>query len=158
MAGREQQVEQAIRAQGISVSGLRVTDGGQVISIWGSVGTDDEKRRVEQAVESTVGVKVANHLTAQRTTQQAGGSVDLSPGLSSSGAPAAAARSGAGGATPDAGASGQEYVVKSGDTLSKIAKKFYGDASAWKRIYDVNREQIKDPDKIQVGWKLYIPK
>ncbi|HKG92364.1 MAG TPA: LysM peptidoglycan-binding domain-containing protein [Gemmatimonadaceae bacterium] len=146
MAGREQQVEQAIRAQGINVSGLRVTDAGQVISIYGSVATDDEKRRAEQAIESTVGVKVANHLTAQRTSQAAGGDV-LTPSLS--GAGSAAADAGGGG--------GQQYVVKSGDTLSKIAKHFYGDAGAWKRIYDVNREQIKNPDMIQVGQKLYIP-
>jgi nucleoid-associated protein YgaU len=150
MAGREQQVEQVIRGQGVNVGGLRVKDGGQVISIWGTVATDDEKRRVEQAIESSVGVKVANHLTAQRTVTQSTGDV-LTPSLSG------ASRSGGGGATPDAGASGQEYVVKSGDTLSKIAKQFYGDAGAWKRIYDVNREQIKNPDLIQVGQKLYIP-
>src|SRR5215213_1773357 len=110
MAGREQQVEQAIRAQGINVSGLRVTDAGQVISIYGSVGTDDEKRGAEQAIESAVGVKVANHLTAQRTTQSAGGDV-LTPSLG-----------GASNTSADAGGGGQQYVVKSGDTLSKIAK------------------------------------
>jgi nucleoid-associated protein YgaU len=49
------------------------------------------------------------------------------------------------------------YVVEKGDSLSKIAKKFYGDANAWKRIYEANREQIKNPDLIQPGWKLRIP-
>ena len=155
MAGREQQVEQIIRGQGVNVGGLRVQDGGQVISIWGTVAPDDEKRRIEQAVESSVGVKVANHLTAQRTVTQSTGDV-LTPSLSGAGAGAA----GGAGAAPDAGGGGgkgQTYTVKSGDTLSKIAKHFYGDASAWKRIYDVNREQIKNPDLIQVGQKLYIP-
>ncbi len=49
------------------------------------------------------------------------------------------------------------YVVESGDSLSKIAKKFYGDAGAWKRIYEENREVIHNPDMIQPGWRLKIP-
>ena len=49
------------------------------------------------------------------------------------------------------------YVVEPGDNLSKIARKFYGDSNAWKRIYEENRDQIKNPDLIQPGWKLRIP-
>lgn len=49
------------------------------------------------------------------------------------------------------------YVVQKGDSLSKIAKQFYGDTSEWRRIYDANRDRIKDPDVIQPGWKLDIP-
>jgi uncharacterized protein YidB (DUF937 family) len=50
------------------------------------------------------------------------------------------------------------YVVVAGDSLSKIAKKQYGDANQWKRIFEANRDQIKNPDLIQPGWKLKIPK
>ena len=49
------------------------------------------------------------------------------------------------------------YVVKSGDSLSKIAQKEYGNANAWKAIFEANRDIIKDPDKIQPGQKLKIP-
>jgi nucleoid-associated protein YgaU len=49
------------------------------------------------------------------------------------------------------------YVVQKGDTLSKIAKQFYGNTTDWRRIYQANRDQIKDPDMIQPGWKLTIP-
>ncbi|QJR10220.1 Potassium binding protein Kbp [Usitatibacter rugosus] len=49
------------------------------------------------------------------------------------------------------------YVVKSGDSLSKIAKNEYGDANAWKRIFEANKDLIKDPDKIFPGQKLKIP-
>ncbi len=52
---------------------------------------------------------------------------------------------------------GETYTVKSGDSLSKIAKHYYGDASQWKRIYDVNRETVTNPDLIHPGQKLYIP-
>jgi nucleoid-associated protein YgaU len=49
------------------------------------------------------------------------------------------------------------YIVQSGDSLSKIAKKFYGNANTWKKIFDANRDVVKNPDVIQPGWKLQIP-
>jgi nucleoid-associated protein YgaU len=49
------------------------------------------------------------------------------------------------------------YVVKSGDSLSKIAKREYGDAGAWKAIFEANKDQIKNPDLIHPGQKLKIP-
>jgi nucleoid-associated protein YgaU len=51
----------------------------------------------------------------------------------------------------------QSYTVKSGDTLSKISKQFYGDANRYMKIYEANRDQLKDPDKINVGQVLKIP-
>ena len=51
----------------------------------------------------------------------------------------------------------QYYVVKNGDTLSKIAKEYYGDASLYPQIFEANRDVLKDPNKIQVGQKLRIP-
>jgi nucleoid-associated protein YgaU len=53
--------------------------------------------------------------------------------------------------------SGQTYTVKSGDSLSKIAKHFYGDANAWHRIYEANRDKIKNPDLIHPGQEFTIP-
>lgn len=52
----------------------------------------------------------------------------------------------------------QTYTVVAGDSLSKISKHFYGDASKWKSIWEANKEQIKNPDLIQVGQVLTIPK
>ena len=49
------------------------------------------------------------------------------------------------------------YEVVSGDTLSKIAKRFYGDAGQYMKIFEANKDQLKDPDKIKVGQKLKIP-
>jgi nucleoid-associated protein YgaU len=49
------------------------------------------------------------------------------------------------------------YVVKSGDSLSKIAKEVLGDASRWPEIYEANKDQIKDPNLIYPGQELKLP-
>lgn len=54
-------------------------------------------------------------------------------------------------------ASAQTYTVVSGDSLSKIAKHFYGNANAWKQIFDANRDKISNPDMIHPGQVLTIP-
>lgn len=57
-----------------------------------------------------------------------------------------------------AGGDGAEtYTVKPGDTLSKIAKHFYGDANAYPTIFEANRTLLDDPDKIFPGQVLKIP-
>jgi nucleoid-associated protein YgaU len=52
---------------------------------------------------------------------------------------------------------GRTYTVKSGDSLSRIAKEHYGDASQWKRIYEANKSKIKNPDLIHPGQEFTIP-
>ena len=49
------------------------------------------------------------------------------------------------------------YTVKSGDTLSAIAKQHLGDANAYTKIFEANRDQLSDPDKIKPGQVLKIP-
>lgn len=51
----------------------------------------------------------------------------------------------------------QTYIVVGGDSLSKIAKKFYGDAGKWREIFEANRDRISNPDLIQIGQVLKIP-
>ena len=66
---------------------------------------------------------------------------------------AEAGSGGAGGATKSA----TTYTVKAGDTLSKIAKDHLGDANAYTAIFEANRDQLSDPDKIKPGQVLKIP-
>ncbi len=49
------------------------------------------------------------------------------------------------------------YQVKSGDTLSKIAREFYGNANEYNRIFEANRPMLSNPDKIYPGQMLRIP-
>jgi nucleoid-associated protein YgaU len=55
------------------------------------------------------------------------------------------------------GTGSRTYVVAKGDSLSAIAKREYGDAKEWRRIYDANRDIIKDPDLIYPGQTLRLP-
>jgi LysM repeat protein len=54
-------------------------------------------------------------------------------------------------------AGGQTYTVQSGDSLSKIAKQFYGDANAYMDIFNANRDKLNDPNRIHPGQQLVIP-
>lgn len=52
---------------------------------------------------------------------------------------------------------GHSYIVKSGDTLSRIAKRELGSYNRWHEIYQANKDKIKNPDELQVGMVLTIP-
>lgn len=75
----------------------------------------------------------------------------------------AGSRPGAGASQPGTGGAGSEgrasrsYTVKPGDTLSAIAKQFYGNANDYVKIFNANRDQVSNPDRIQPGQVLKIP-
>ncbi len=52
---------------------------------------------------------------------------------------------------------GKTYTVKAGDTLSKISRELLGDANDYMRIFEINKDQLSDPDKIKPGQVLKIP-
>ena len=51
----------------------------------------------------------------------------------------------------------REYVVKPGDSLSKIAKQVYGNAGDWQKIYQANQHQLSSPDALRTGMRLRLP-
>ena len=53
--------------------------------------------------------------------------------------------------------SGRTYVVKPGDSLSKIAQQVYGNMNDWRKLFDANRDIIQDPDLIHPGQTLRLP-
>lgn len=61
------------------------------------------------------------------------------------------------GGSTAAASSGKTYTVKAGDTLSKIAKDLLGNANAYMKIYEANRDQLSNPDLIKPGQVLKIP-
>jgi nucleoid-associated protein YgaU len=54
-------------------------------------------------------------------------------------------------------ATARTYTVKKGDSLSKIAKREYGDPQQWHRIFEANRDTVNDPDRIFPGQVLRLP-
>ncbi len=84
--------------------------------------------------------------------------ITVSPSAAQSAVTAGGQTETQGGASRSAGTQqGQSYTVKSGDTLSKISRQFYGDANEYMRIFYANRDKLKDPDRIQAGQQLVIP-
>ena len=131
MAANQGDVASAVQASGVSVFGLQGKDIGGLTAVFGSVASDADKAKAEQAIEAKVG-KISNHLEVKAT--------------GASTAPAAGA-----------GAGARTYTVKSGDTMKKISKAMYGDEMQWKKIQAANPDKLTDPDKIQPGWVLNIP-
>lgn len=76
---------------------------------------------------------------------------DVVADITVTGGPAAAAPS------APAPAAEKTYTVKSGDTLSGIAKEHLGSANAYMKIFELNKDQLSDPDKIKPGQVLRLP-
>jgi nucleoid-associated protein YgaU len=57
----------------------------------------------------------------------------------------------------DAWSAEQWHEVTKGESLWKIAERYYGDGSLYPKIFEANRELLKDPDKIKIGQRLRIP-
>lgn len=100
----------------------------------GSVRTEDEKNELWNAIKTIP--EWRDDIVADIKVTGGGG------GGASAAAPAAA---------------GRTYTVKSGDTLSAIAKTHLGDANAYMKIFEANRDQLSDPDKIKPGQVLKLP-
>lgn len=127
----------AIEQQGVSLKNLHV-EGGKLV-IRGAAPSDAAKNEVWSAIK---GVDAAyKDLMADIT-------IDPSLRPPAQAAPAASSA-----------AQKQEklYTVKAGDTLSKISKEIYGDPNKYQKIFEANRDQLENPDKINVGQVLKIP-
>jgi nucleoid-associated protein YgaU len=106
------------------------TQEGDKLHFKGTVHSEDEKNQIWNAIKSVPDWK--NDLNADITVVPA---------------PAPAA----------VGTSGKTYTVKSGDTLSKIAREHLGDGNAYMKIFNANKDQLTDPDKIKPGQVLKLP-
>jgi nucleoid-associated protein YgaU len=104
------------------------------ILIRGEAPSDDAKNKVWDAVKA-----VNNGSSPQDAT------IDIS------------VAKGQGGPAAPASAPSRTYTVQAGDTLSKISKQFYGDGNDYMKIFNANKDKLKDPDKIQPGQQLTIP-
>ena len=128
---------QTIQARGVKLSHLHVQDNKLVIQ--GAAPSEEIKNEVWNQIKA-----------ADSSYKDLSADITVDSSLPQP-QQASAASAGAG------GGSGQTYKVQPGDSLSKIAKQFYGNASDYNRIFEANRDKLSDPDKIQAGQELVIP-
>jgi nucleoid-associated protein YgaU len=105
----------------------------------GTVATEDDKNEIWNAIKTIP------------TWQK-----DVVADIQVTGGPAAAPAATPVG-TSGTAAQAKSYTVQAGDTLSKIAKEHLGNANAYMKIFDLNKDQLTDPDKIRPGQVLRIP-
>jgi len=136
----DQKVQEAVTALGGSVPGvrsLRATVDGKVVTLEGEADTMEAKGRV--MTEFNKMVSTENTVNRIRVKE------------------APAAKPAAPLPEPKIGEM-TTYVVQSGDSLGALAQRFYGKASLYPKIFEANRDILKDPNLIKVGQKLRIPK
>jgi nucleoid-associated protein YgaU len=105
----------------------------------GTVATDDEKNEIWNAIK-TIPTWQQDVVADIQVT--GGGTTARSTAPAQPAAPGAAAKT---------------YTVKAGDTLSAIAKEHLGSAGAYMKIFELNKDQLTDPDKIKPGQVLRLP-
>ena len=108
----------------------------------GTVATEDEKNQIWNAIK-----------TIPTWQKDVVADIQVTGGPSAAGATATAGRS-TGAATATAS---KTYTVKAGDTLSAIAKEHLGSANAYMKIFELNKDQLTDPDEIKPGQVLRLP-
>jgi nucleoid-associated protein YgaU len=128
-----QSVIQQVQSQGIQLANLHQQDGklfikGRAPSLEAANKVWDEIKRINPRLDDIVA------------------DFPVDPSLASTTTPSKAPNS-----RP------QTYTVKPGDTLSKISKQFYGNSNDYMRIFNANKDKLKDPDHVQVGQELKIP-
>jgi nucleoid-associated protein YgaU len=106
----------------------------------GTVATEAEKNQIWDAIKTIP------------TWQK-----DVMADIRVTGAPATGAAPSASAAPAAASPSSKTYTVKAGDTLSRIAKEHLGNASDYMKIFNLNKDQLTDPDQIKPGQVLHLP-
>lgn len=122
--------------------------GDEVVTLTGRAADMETKSQIMAAFNAAVETKnTLNQIQVDKPTPHAAGASPFNQPINQPTAPL--------GTT--AASESRMHDVVSGDTLSGIAKKYYGDASKYHRIFEANRDQLSDPDKIKVGQRLKIP-
>lgn len=150
-----EKIQELIEANNPGVKNLAVEFDGGIVSLRGHCESGDAHQKVVLMAGNVQGVVDvdASNLTYDKT-RPAAESVAKAAERAKEGAAAVL-----GGNKEQSAAEPKVefYVIQSGDTLSKLAKKYYGDAMKYPKIFEANREVIEDPDKIYVGQKIRIP-
>jgi nucleoid-associated protein YgaU len=129
-----------IHQNGVRLSHMHIQD--DKFFLQGAAGSEAIKNRVWDEVKKVN--PSLNDITVDLTVDPAA-------------APPPATAAAAAGASGGSSAGHRTYTVAAGDSLSKIAKNFYGNANQYMKIFEANKDKLSDPDKIKPGQVLVIP-
>jgi nucleoid-associated protein YgaU len=130
---------------GLKLQNLTVNVEGDKVTLSGMARSQEEREKAILLVGNTQGIaKVDDRITiaAAAPPTMAGGDAGTTVKAST---------------TTGAETQAHFYTVEKGDSLSKIAQRFYGNANQYDRIFEANRPMLKDPDEIYPGQVLRIP-
>jgi nucleoid-associated protein YgaU len=127
----------------LNVDGFSAEERDGKLHIKGTVRSEDEKNQLWNAIK-----------TIPTWQKEVAADIRVKPGVAAAPAAPAAAAPARAGSDPTTGTT---YVVQAGDTLGGIAKKVLGNAGDYMEIFNANRDQLSDPDKIKPGQVLKIP-
>jgi nucleoid-associated protein YgaU len=143
---RRQNISKKIATLGLAGEPVTVAVDGEVATLTGSAPDQATLEKIVLCAGNQHGIgKVDCRITI------------VPPAAAPSAATPAAGAAGVTATAPAAPAPSTFYTVKSGDTLGKIAKQFYGNAAKYPLIFEANKPMLSDPDKIYPGQSLRIP-
>jgi len=143
----EEKTAEAVKSLRGSIKGLKSLDAvveGKIVTLTGEAESIEAKGKA--MAEFNKLVETENTLNKIKLAQ--------APVAAPAPVPAAAPAPAAAATAP---AAAKVHVVEKGDTLGAIAKKYYGKASAYMKIFEANKDILTDPDKIKPGQKLRLP-
>jgi nucleoid-associated protein YgaU len=152
-----------LKRLGLPADNIQMTVEGDTIHLSGRVPDAETREKVVLAVGNVEGVGKVDDTGLQggERTGSLAGAIDamshLPAGAAGTGAAAGAVHAGAPQPVEQGPGGSVFYTVQKGDTLSVIAKRHYGEANTYMRIFEANRPMLEHPDRIYPGQVLRIP-
>lgn len=150
----DKDLKQALQKHGVTLDNLSLQVKGETVTIGGVADSQAEKEKAILIVGNVKGVeKVEENIQVRQQAARQTSAPISGPAVASR--PTSTAPTGGGNWAAENAS--QFYTVVSGDTLSKIAQRFYGSPQQYQTIFEANRPMLKDPDEIYPGQVLRIP-
>lgn len=153
---------QVLKENGVDPSQLKFSFGSDgTVTVTGLVARNTDKERIKELLLNIAGIKkVVLDVSEVAATASIPSAANEESAESSSGAGPEAGNADAAASEESADkspAGPKTYTVQPGDTLWKIAKQFHGDGKEYMKIFEANKDLLKDPDHIYPGQELVIP-